>query len=65
MTIFAKGSLGGRVCVRDPRGFVGLEEWGLNTTLTDEVEVLSALKKNSTCRNDATFELFLPTKQAS
>ncbi len=39
--------------------------WGLNTNLTDEVEVLSALKKNSTCRNDATFELFLPTKQAS
>lgn len=52
-------------------GFVGLEEWGtcgvwgLNTNLIDEVEVLSALKKNSTCRNDATFELFLPTKQAS
>lgn len=47
-------------------GRVGcLGVWGLNTNLTDEVEVLSALKKNSTCRNDATFELFLPTKQAS
>ena len=64
MTIFTKGILflGG--------GFVFMTRWGdcgvgVNTTLTDEVEVLSALKKNSTCRNDAKFELFLPTKQAS